>query len=187
MPTYSPTVAALLDDRLPALGPGTPNGNARPMLSELTIENAFAPSKVAQRESALACLAGLWLLHDFHDESHSISQDLETVEGSYWHALMHRREPDFWNSKYWFRRVGTHAVFEPIRQAAAHLTQATVNPQSAAFLTQQTAWDPLAFVDLCEAASHGKADEQLCREIQRREWDLLFDDCYRRAIRWSQL
>ena len=63
---------------------------------------------------ALACMAGLWLRHDFLDESHRISQDLENPSGSYWHGIMHRRELDFSNAKYWFRRVGMHRVFEPL-------------------------------------------------------------------------
>jgi len=50
---------------------------------------------------AHACLAGLWLLHGYLDESHEISQALKTSEGSFWHGVMHRIERDFWNSKYW--------------------------------------------------------------------------------------
>ena len=51
-------------------------------------------------------------LHDFLDESHTISQDLPSREGSFWHAVMHRREPDAWNSKYWWRKVGPHPVLD---------------------------------------------------------------------------
>ena len=48
---------------------------------------------------ASACLAGLWLYHDYLDESHAVSQSIHTPAGSYWHGLMHRREPDFANPK----------------------------------------------------------------------------------------
>ena len=44
---------------------------------------------------AACCLCGLWLLHDFLDESHSLSQEITTDTGSYWHGIMHRREPDY--------------------------------------------------------------------------------------------
>ena len=59
---------------------------------------------------AAACLAGLWLHHNFLDESHTLSQDIDTTTGSYWHAIMHRREGDYGNAKYWLHRVGASDV-----------------------------------------------------------------------------
>jgi hypothetical protein len=41
-----------------------------------------------------ACRAGLLLWNDDLDASHTIAQDIEDVTGSYWHAIMHRREGD---------------------------------------------------------------------------------------------
>jgi hypothetical protein len=84
------------------------------------------------------------------------------------------------NAKYWFHRVGAHPVFEPLRQRAAQL--ATDAPRPAAFLAAQSAWDPFAFIDLCEAAARGRADcAMLCRRVQQVEWELLFEYCYRNA------
>ncbi len=92
---YPPKIAELLKaDRLTPLGPGTPNESVRAALAALTVESAFAPHTVRDRDMAAACLAGLWLYHDFLDESHAISQEIGTPTGSYWHGLMHRREPD---------------------------------------------------------------------------------------------
>ena len=182
-PNYSPIVHALVDvGRLPALGPGSPNRAVEFPLTSLTVERAFAPQKVKDFSAAQACLAGLWLLHDFIDEAHAICQDLDTAEGSYWHGILHRREPDFSNAKYWFRRVGRHPIFEPLRAAAADLTRAAGAAKETAFLLEQQSWDPMAFIDLCEKASRGQADEMLSRRIQRREWDLLFEYCCQRAI-----
>ncbi|SVE00149.1 uncharacterized protein METZ01_LOCUS453003 [marine metagenome] len=118
------------------------------------------------------------------DTSHTISQGSTTETGSYWHAIMHRREPDYPNSKYWFGRAGDHSVFPAIREAAAGIAAtATSLPDSATFLTTQSAWDPYAFVDLCKAANFGRTPvEDLCRQIQQREWEILFDYCYQTAV-----
>ena len=75
----------------------------------------------------MACIAGLWLLWDYLDESHHVSQSLETPEGSYWHGIMHWREPDYGNSKYWFRRVGQHAIFPQLAVQARQLATARDN------------------------------------------------------------
>src|SRR5581483_8797464 len=110
-----PAIARLLQEpRLAPLGPGTPNEPMRPLLAALKLETMFAPQPVRNRDMAAACLAGLWLYHDFLDESHTISQGLDNPTGSYWHGLMHRREPDYGNAKYWFRQLGRHPVFEPL-------------------------------------------------------------------------
>ena len=45
------------------------------------------------------CMSGLWLLAGDLDRSHTISQSIGSAEGSFWHAIMHRREGDFGNSK----------------------------------------------------------------------------------------
>lgn len=168
-------------DRLMPLGPGKPEETMRPLLAALSPGSLFSPEEVRRPELAQACLAGLWLWYDFLDESHRISQDLAGPEGSYWHAIMHRREPDYWNSQYWFRRFGAHPIFEPLAEAARPLAQGA--PPAARFLADQRSWDPFAFVGLCEkAASDGGALEQLCRQVQKAEWELLFDHCWQRAV-----
>jgi hypothetical protein len=164
------------------LGPGAPNKENYGKLKALHVEAAFQPKVVRDRDMANCCLAGLWLRHDFLDEAHTISQEIETPTGSYWHGLVHRREPDFANSKYWFRRVGRHPVFAPLHVEAVNLAS-----QSDAGIAHQMrswpTWEPLSFVDLCETANGtNNPVERLCMEIQAREWWLLFESCYRSAV-----
>src|SRR5688500_9241102 len=76
------------------------------------------------RDDAGAMLAGLWLWFDWLDESHTVSQGIDTPAGSYWHAIMHRREGDFGNSKYWFARCRNHPSFATLGVQAAPLVNA---------------------------------------------------------------
>ena len=108
---YASPVAALLGEpRALALDRGAPNRAAFDQLSALTEARLCDGHAVRDREMARACLAALWLYHDFLDESHRISQSVHGREGSYWHGIMHRREGDYANAKYWFRRVGAHPI-----------------------------------------------------------------------------
>jgi hypothetical protein len=166
---YGPAVVALLTPpRVSDLGPGTPNVAVKPLLVRFD-PTADLGGPVRDREMARACLAGLWLYHDFLDESHTISQDLLSTEGSFWHAILHRREPDAGNSKYWWRRVGSHPVFAELARDAAALGYPS--------------WEPIGFVDACEEhRGTGSATEATLKRVQAREWQLLFAWCYRNAI-----
>jgi len=78
---------------LPGVGP-TPRAGRLP-LTELNrkvdcfIEEASLPSTL---QPLVRSAALLW--HDYLDESHSLSQDIHTADGSFLHGIMHRREPD---------------------------------------------------------------------------------------------
>ena len=180
---YGPAFAPLLAiDRCQSLGTGTLDGGARESLKQLTAKSAFAHVKLVNGDMAACCVSAVWLLHDCLDESHTISQGIDTTSGSFWHGIMHRREGDFSNSKYWFRRVGRHDVFDALGAAAATLAATHAgNPAAEALATGD--WDPYAFVDLCQSAMRGRGDaEPLCRVVQQAEWELLFDYCYRAAV-----
>lgn len=178
---YGPILAPLLDPgRLPELGPGRPDSKLRHLVDAVTPDNAFVHTNLVDREMARACLAGLWLHHDHLDRSHAVSQTIHSATGSYWHGIMHRRERDYPNAKYWFRRTGEHPVFPDLARHAARLTAGSGT--DAERLTAGERWDPYGFVDLCQACVSARSDrEALCRRIQRLEWELLFDFCYRRA------
>lgn len=103
----------------------------------------------------LGCMAGLWLLAGDLDASHEISQSDHSPEGSFWHGIMHRREGDFSNAKYWFRRVGRHEVLDR--------------------LSHSDYGDPYRFVDRCEQVTN--ATTQSLLSLQWLEWQYLFFFC----------
>jgi hypothetical protein len=112
--------------------------------------------------------AGLLLYIDQLDESHTVSQGTDNPTGSYWHAIMHRREPDFSNAKYWYRKVGNHPAMSRIDQAGG----------GAGAGTEVGAYDPYAFVDAVEAASgNDPSDHPELVSLQRHEWKAVFEYC----------
>jgi hypothetical protein len=151
-----PTILDLLAILHPtSLGAGSPNPAAGERLHELDAAGLMNPLAVRDEMMARACLVGLWLRFDFLDESHKLSQEIETPTGSFWHAIMHRREGDFGNSKYWWRRVGQHPALID---------------------------DPFAFSDAVEAfVTRGDGDRAALEATQEREWQTLFGYCMRRA------
>jgi hypothetical protein len=174
---YGGVCASFLEPaRLPPLDAGRPDAEVRAKFAALRVADLFSGRAIQDREMAEACRAGLFWYLDCIDEAHTISQDIKTPSGSYWHALVHRREPDFANAKYWFRRVGRHAIFDPLEVAARELA-------AASSATVPSPWDPFWFIDYCEAClTKQEPGEMLARQIQQREWELLFDYCYRHAI-----
>ncbi len=181
---YGSSVQELIEPlRLAELGPGKPNSAVRAPLETLTDKELFAGQKVVDPNMAAACRAGLWLYHDFLDRSHAISQDIDTPTGSYWHAILHRREPDYANSKYWWRRVGRHPVFESLAADAHAMANESIDDGEQSHLATQAEWEPFGFVDMCQRViGSGSQEESLCRRVQQREWELLFDYCWRQAI-----
>lgn len=184
--TYGPIVAELIrDNDLPDLGPGRENMAVRDQLQALVPTKLFAEqTPIRDEQMARCCLSGLWLRHNFLDESHTISQEIHTSSGSYWHGMMHRREPDYSNAKYWFHKVGSHPVFPKLCQVAHELAQSLPSNTDCNFLANQDAWDPFAFIDLCQKlAKSPDADSlMLCQSIAAAEWNVLFDYCYQHAM-----
>ena len=88
--------------------------------------------------------------------------------GGVWHAIMHRREGDFANSKYWYRRVGKHPAMSGIDLPGG----------SAAAGTAIGHFDPIHFVDRVEKCHTSRSGD--CPDLvalQRREWKKLFEWC----------
>ncbi|MFM8469611.1 MAG: hypothetical protein ACKODH_06525, partial [Limisphaerales bacterium] len=154
----------------PAARPGTlGQGELNRALDELFRQHG-QPAKVELIRSLLL----LW--HDHLDASHVIAQGIENPDGSLVHGIMHRREPDYWNSKYWFRRVGQHACFTDLAKRVDPLLAS--DTKLAAQLLPRRAWDAFAFVDAVEAAASKPATDarhQLLRQVQQAETEAALD------------
>src|SRR4051794_38514633 len=97
--------------------------DVRLALAGLSADRLLTVPVPGSRDDAAAALAGLWLWHDFLDESHTISQGIQSDTGSFWHAIMHRREGDFSNSKYWYARCENHPALPTLARAAEDVTK----------------------------------------------------------------
>ena len=173
--------------RLPLLAPpsrGTESTWLREHLAAITPEQLWRTpiSKPMTKIDEIARRAGLFQWHDFLDESHELSQSIEgqgeNQLGDYWHAIMHRREPDYANAKYWFRRIGNQPTYRDLRLHAATVLTECRDPQAAAWRDRLQAgekWNPLTFVDLCEECAADENSELAiaARRIQFAEMCLL--------------
>ena len=53
------------------------------------------------------CLTALWYAgKEYWAQAHHIAQEIETKDGSWIHAYLHRVEGDTWNAGYWYTRAG---------------------------------------------------------------------------------
>ena len=152
----------------PELGPG-PRSNLKPP-AELNRAVAAILGQAHLSMPTGALIRALILLwHDHLDEAHTLAQGVENADGSYIHGIMHRREPDYGNARYWFRRAGRHVCFPPLSDRVAKLLEAKEEAKLAAKLVPRGEWDPCAFVDACEKVSRlepGEPPVLLLREIQ---------------------
>jgi len=154
---YGPEV-----ERLLAAAPGDP-------------ELASPPEAFRSFLSPQGVWIGILLHHEDWPRAHQAAQNLETPEGRLWHAILHRREPDPFNAAYWFRRVPSHPVYPRIHA----IVSALLDKQPQARFPRSPHWDPFAWIDFWESARRqpGSADHRLALEIQRLEWEILFDYC----------
>ena len=161
----------------PELGPGPRRGvdSLAPLRDKLDRELAGAHFMGVRADLVRATIL-LW--HDYFDVAHTIAQEIETPDGSYVHAILHRREPDYDNAKYWFRRVGQHPCFPELASRSSAFLKSKGAPDLERQLIPGNRWDSFAFVDACQFASGeppGGRPHLLLREIQRMEFEVLLE------------
>lgn len=165
----SQELQALINQPGPAaLGPESRLGTVTQGDLNRTLNELFLRRGVPAKAELIRALLLLW--HDHHDVSHVISQGIENPDGSFVHGILHRREPDYWNSKYWFRRVGQHPCFADLAKRVEPLLAS--DTKLTAQLLPRGEWDAFAFVDAVEAAASkpvSDARHQLLRAVQQAE------------------
>ncbi len=136
------------------------------------IDDRLAQTRLnGQRAALIRSLVLLW--HDHLDASHTLSQAIHSADGSFLHGIMHRREPDFGNAAYWFRKVGEHPIYPRLAREIAALETKSEFKSS---LIRDDRWNPLALIDACEAVEVGageEADAAFLRTVQATEFRLL--------------
>ncbi len=153
------------------------SGGSSPKEAHAALSKQKASGLFPHAPAPDAALAGLWVYFSCFERGHEIAQDIPTAEGSFWHGILHRQEPDPDNAAYWFRQAGSHPVFADLADAATRI--AGQYPEAG--FRWDGGWDPFAFIDFCEQARRmpGTPAERTAPEIQRAEWQLLFDYCAR--------
>jgi hypothetical protein len=161
----------------PELGPGPRAGVLAESPLRISLEEFLSHSTLAP--AACECVRALvFLWHDHLETAHQIAQEVGNRDGSFVHGIMHRREPDYGNAAYWFRRVGEHPCFPEMARRVTAMPAIPEGERLRAKLLPRAAWDPFAFIEACEAAAGGSFPESqraTLREIQRIETEVLFE------------
>jgi hypothetical protein len=173
-----PEIKSLLATvELPELGPG-PRAGVRPAAELNEAIGKILPDSTFSSRANESIRAVILLWHDHLEEAHAIAQSIEDRDGSFIHAMMHRRQPDYTNANYWFRHTGAHPCFPEIARRASALLEAEGEKVLREEIIPRGEWDAFAFVDACAKAERKPVmDRQvrLLREIQKIETEVLLE------------
>ena len=152
-------------------------------LENYSLGELFDGFAVTDSEFGDCVRSGLLLWNDALDSSHEIVQNIGTKTGNYWHAIMHRRESDYSNAKYWFGRVGKHPIYFQLLCYAQELSQTEQLAEYTKILESNDEWNPAQFVDWCQAATNSEDNKKIFLEqLQLKELQLLIDFSCKNAL-----
>ncbi len=132
--------------------------------------------------------AMLWLRIGVIDKPHEIVQEGRTPIASYLHGIVHRMEGDFWNSKYWFKKVRDVRLLEQLSNLMERSLKGQSLSSTAASLKimQGNVFVPAELVSACEKLSQQSqpiSESVVTLErISWIEWDALWDMICNRSI-----
>ncbi|QDT42428.1 hypothetical protein Pan241w_25120 [Gimesia alba] len=177
----------------PELAPENPGPDQDWLLHLLrAYEPALDLPSITSQADATALKAGLFCIHDYLDESHQYSQSVQNQgihrAGDYWHHIMHRREPDYSNAKYWSRAVGYHPLQDILPDVVGNLfnLEGSVSVEDwKDRLLQNNRWSLNTFVDCCAEceATHDPELNRFAQTIQWIEMQLLLQKTSQDAVR----
>ena len=118
--------------------------------------------------------AGLFYYHNDLPDAHKEAQKDEGDLAAYWHGMVHRREGDFENARYWMRRAGEQPVFQEMQGRAS---------DGAPHMGRQGNWDPYLFIHLCEQYKYGEHEyRKEIGHLQKVEFAVMFDYVWRQCV-----
>src|SRR6266446_854682 len=142
----------------PELGPVARAGVQAETALQRQFDDILSRSKIPEeRQQLIRALILLW--HDHLEAAHVIAQTIDNADGAFVHGIMHRREPDYANAKYWFRRVRKHPAFSEIAKRVTELLGSKGKANLEKKLVPGGEWDAFAFVDACEQANRRSSPE----------------------------
>jgi hypothetical protein len=91
--------------------------------------------------------SALHLLNDDLDSAHVLCQAHEgTPTADYLHQIVHRREGDFGNARYWLHRTGTHPLHATFTDARQMIDLCQQSDTEAATKNRNEMWELLCWI-----------------------------------------
>ncbi len=187
----APDVAALLWKAGAELPPlqwqSRANAATRKMLDEIDDRKLFARDVLLSEGMGAAVRSLLYLWNGWIGECSMYGQLAEPKERPYLAGLCERHLGHADAAKKFFQQLDGHPIFEDLIGCASEIVVVRAEPLLDRLLemcSSMKTWEPFLFIDLHAQAvggGLGSVGQELVRQLQRKEFELLFSYCYRGA------